>query len=353
MKLEHLTNKSATNLHAELSLAFTKAGEFSIATAFINDEAIELIAASLKKNKKLQGRILIGLYNFFNKKKDLEALLQLVNSNPARLQVHISLDQCFHWKYYHFVSGQRQTFYIGSANFTTSGMADNRELVVKLSDNAKRADQSLQNLEKSFEKEWLHSRPLTEFPLQHYKEAERPIAPAGGTHKEIIDFFNKKTTSVNSIESNGKSYAICLDAGVSNSTYQAIEKQKNEWVKNKWDWFILPTKQDFESCIKQKYAFVFIKEGKNNVHLYLSEIVANDSNIKTVDGHYFIAYKILKHQPLMREHLLALRKASFKIDLIGRNDPFYYRVLSENQTSALKKELSLNAPVYVNLKRTT
>src|SRR5205814_7364435 len=132
MKLEHLTNNSATNLHSELSSVLMKANESSIATAFINDEAIELIAASLKKNKKLQGRILIGLYNFFNKKKDLEALLQLVNSNPARLQVHISLDKCFHWKYYRFVAGQKQIFYIGSANFTTSGMADNRELVVKL-----------------------------------------------------------------------------------------------------------------------------------------------------------------------------------------------------------------------------
>jgi HKD family nuclease len=53
MKLEHLTNKSATNLQSELSSALMKAGDFSIATAFINDEAIELIAASLKKNKKL------------------------------------------------------------------------------------------------------------------------------------------------------------------------------------------------------------------------------------------------------------------------------------------------------------
>lgn len=226
MKIEHLTNKSATNLHSELSSALMKAGEFSIATAFINDEAIELIAASLKKNKKLQGRILIGLYNFFNKKKDLEGLLQLVNSNPARLQVHISLDQCFHWKYYRFISGQKQTLYLGSANFTTGGMADNRELVVKLADNIKTADRSLQNLANSFEKEWLYSRPLAEFPLEHYREAERPKAPNGAGNKEINDFFSKKDTARSIRAGNGKTYGVGLYNDASPATYKAIENQK-------------------------------------------------------------------------------------------------------------------------------
>lgn len=43
MKLEHLTNRTATNLHSELSSALIKGSEFSISSAFINDEAIEFI----------------------------------------------------------------------------------------------------------------------------------------------------------------------------------------------------------------------------------------------------------------------------------------------------------------------
>jgi HKD family nuclease len=342
MRLEHLTNKSATNLLGELSSVLMKAAAFSIASAFINDEAIELIAASLKKNKKLQGRILIGLYNFFNKKKDLEALLQLVQNNPARLQVHISLDQCFHWKYYHFISGQKQTFYIGSANFTTSGMADNRELVIKLSDSIKTADRSLQNLAKSFEKEWLHSRPLTEFPLQHYKEAERPKSPSGAGNKEINDFFNQKDSTKLIRAGNGKTYAVGLYTDASPATYKAIENQKGEWVKSGWDWFVLPTRRLHDTCAQCSSVFVFSKEGKDKVYCRYSDIVDDDPNIVTPDGNYFIAHKPVKCIKLTRKHREALREPPLGIDLIGWKEPFYNRALRKAQVAAIKELLGIN-----------
>ncbi len=341
MKLEHLSNKSATNLHSELSSTLMKAGEFSIATAFINQEAIELIATSLKKNKKLQGRILIGLYNFFNKKKDLEALLQLVNNNPARLQVHISLDQCFHWKYYHFV-GQKQTFYIGSANFTTSGMADNRELVIKLTDNLKTADRSLQSLANSFEKEWLHSRPLAEFPLKHYKETELPKSLAGGIHHQIKDFFDQKAVHSFRLKlASDKLYAITVEQKVKAATRKEIQGKKSGWFAEGWEFLVLRTLVEYQQCINLSHLLFFDKRGHSTVTAELIERMDEAEGIETPDGKYFIAYKVVKQKHLSRDDFDQLKSPRFKIDLLARNNKFSGKMLGKKQAVEIRKILGI------------
>lgn len=340
MKLEHLTNKSATNLHSELSSALMKAGEFSIASAFINNEAIELLAASLKKNKKLQGRVLIGLYNFFNKKKDLEALLQLVNSNPARMQVHISLDPCFHWKYYHFVTGQKQTYYIGSANFTTSGMANNRELVVKLSGSKSNPESSIASLSNSFEKEWKNAGTLASFPLDDYKEIMPLPGSGNNTPQSILDFFNKKHEQIGDVIISDKAYVILLRSSAKTSTIKAINNQKPEWSKKGWDWFVLTQKAQYEQCIKTTEIFVFSREERGVIRCYLAERKEECDTINTDDGKYIIAYKDLGTKKLTKKLIEDLKEPPFSIDLTARKEKFYTKTLGRNQVKKMKTLLN-------------
>lgn len=336
MKIEHLTNKSVVNFHDELVVILAKSVELSIGTAFINDKAISLIEQSLMRNKTLKVcRLLTGLYNCFNKKKDLERLLLLINRYPDKLQVNISLDKCFHWKYYHSKTISKQLFYVGSANFTTGGMSDNRELVIKLSDSIKDTNRSLDNLIVSFGREWQFSRPLAELPLKHYREIKQLNAPAGDTHPDITAFFRQKILHTLEDNDNGRTYAIGLYEDLKPSTHQAIANQKSEWLKNKWDWFILPTRREFEICRKHQFFFVFSKEGKGKVSCYYSEKKGETENIITDDGKYFIAYKPIRYKKLQRKHLEALREMPFNIDFIGWKDRFDGRALSRNRASGI------------------
>jgi len=270
VKVEHLTNKAVHTLHDELTSALKEAHRFSIATAFIDDTAITLVKIALDANSPISGRILTGLYNNFNRKVHLERLLQLTLDYPDRLQVHISLDRCFHWKFYQFTIDQKNLVYIGSANFTKSGMTEGRELIVKLSDRTNSSNRSLQNLANSFEKEWTNSRSLSEFPLEHYREAKLLKTSTNDTHQTIKNFFNKKSERKIQVADSGKAYAVGLYVDAKPPTIKAINNQKSEWLKNRWDWFVASTLLEFKACHNQRYIFVFSKEGRNDVYCYYS-----------------------------------------------------------------------------------
>jgi HKD family nuclease len=338
MKLEHLTNRSTIALQSDLEASFKKYIEFSIGTAFINGMAIDIMETALRKKKStISGRLLIGLYGHFNKKRDLERLLGLVNKYPDRLQVHISLDTSFHWKYYQLGAGKQRVFYVGSANFTTGGMTDNRELVIKISDTVKSSDRALSNLAKSFDREWLHSRRLEEFPLKHYREAEQPEFVNGDNNKEVNNFFNRKVTSKDIRVRNGKTYAVGLYNDASPATCKAIENKKSDWLKSGFDWFVLPTRRIFDTCASCSTLFVFSKEGKDKVYCWYSDMVDDDPNIETPDGKYFIAYKPIKRIELTRLQKEKLREAPVGIDLIGWKNPFYCKVLGKKQLASINK----------------
>jgi len=184
---------------------------------------------------------------------------------------------------------------------------------------------------------------LAEFPLEHYSEAEQPSAPTGATNQKIKDFLSKKVETAYTVEDNGKAYAIQVAVDAKPSTYKAVANKKSEWLKNGWDWFILPGRREFEICVKQKFAFVFSYEGRDNVWCYFSEIKGNDPNIKTEDGTYFIAYRVLKQMQLSREQRLTLRAKPFSIDLIGWKNPFCFRLIGKANTVAIKDFLRLKS----------
>lgn len=335
MKLEHLTNRSIATLQSELTSVFRSARKFSIATAFINDEAITMIENALKKKRSpVKGCLLTGLYANFNKKKNLERLLALTRDHPDRLQVHISLDPCFHWKYYYFNTSKQNVLYTGSANFTNGGLQDNRELVIKLSDTIGSSNRSFTALLRSFEKEWEYSRPLSEFPLQHYKEAVRPRGLGNPLHPNVKDFFASKSKEKQPIVDTGKFYAVGIYDDAKPATVKAVHNQKNEWIRNKWDWFTLPYLKDYETCSKQKLLLVFSKEARDKVYCFYSERMDQDSGLSTPDGKYFIAYRTVRYKRLSRSLLEKLRD-DHSIDLIGWKDQFHKRLLTTDQTKKI------------------
>ena len=91
MKIEHLTN-TLISFGSEIQSQLAACRSFSIATAFISTDAIDLIEHSLKKNRALKEcRLLIGLYGCFNSKADLERLLHWPHH-----------DRRNHWRECHF-----------------------------------------------------------------------------------------------------------------------------------------------------------------------------------------------------------------------------------------------------------
>lgn len=103
----------------------------------------------------------------------MQQLQKLATKSKGRLQVHISRNNKFHWKYYGFETKSKAVSYIGSANFTRSGMTDTGELQAKLTLNPK--DSLLkENLNSLFNKAWENSADIAIVPLEKYKEAKQP-----------------------------------------------------------------------------------------------------------------------------------------------------------------------------------
>jgi len=341
MKLEHLTNKSATNLYNELSAKLMSTDEFSIGSAFINDEAISLIESALKKNKKLNGRILIGLYNFFNKKKDLEKLLQLTYQYPNKIQVNISLSQNFHWKFYHFIYGSKQTFYVGSANFTVGGMKDNREIVVKISGSKYKPESSITSLSNSFNKEWDNSSSLGSFPIEHYEEYRPENELKGKLHLSIQNFFNQKIEQKYDVVTSDKTFAVYARHDIKESTRKAIRNQKPQWFENKWDYFVLSSNTHYKQCLKTTKLLIFSWQSKKNITAFITERKDDCNSIHTEDGKYFIAYKIVKEKKLNEEQIQKFKSKPFFIDLTGWKKPLTAKTLGKVHMQKIKEFLKI------------
>lgn len=340
--LEHLTN-SHHHLRGELQTAFKTAVRVAIATAFISDDAAQMLEDALRTNKKLKSvRLLTGLYQSFNQKKDLARLLALVQKYPAVVEVHLSLNLLFHWKYYHFTSVAREIIYTGSANFTAAGLEKNGEIMVKLS-TAVSTKKVLSNLAAAFDKEWENSRPLAEFPLSKYKERPRAKMAPIPSDPAVKAFFKKKRQATVAMlkQAPSSSFTVQLISDASALTYTIVEKQKSEWDRRGWGWFVLTTNQAFQQAIKQPVIFVFSREGRGKMLCWYARVMDSDGTLKTPDGKYFIAYKILKGRLLTRRQMELLRKEPVQIDLIGYKNALETKVLSKTKVNYIMKLLRL------------
>jgi HKD family nuclease len=338
MKTEHLKN-TYIKFDSEIVFQLSECTSFSIATAFINDYAIDLIENTLKRNKALkQGTLLIGIFQHFNRQKDIERLKQLAKQYPHILKVNISLDKKFHWKYYHFETARNNSLYIGSANFTTGGLKSNSEIVVKLTDTKRSKDKSLNNLITAFDKELLNSKSISLFPISKYKEQllKNDLSSANKINPELKAFFDSKQKKQEREIISDKAVVSYLCESVCNSTEKAVYNHSPEMNISSVDYFVCNSKAHYDACVKLKNLLIIVREGRNNYEAFWSKVVGYE-DIKTPDGKYFIFYALPKKETTIKPEMESILKKKFRIDLRAYKEPFLNMVAGKRQVEELKK----------------
>lgn len=329
MKIEHLTN-GLVKLGSELSEQFTNCTTFSIATTFISASAIDLLERVLKKNKKLtSGRLLIGIYGYFNQKADLLRLQQLEKQYADRLQVHVSKDKTFHWKYYHFTTSRKQTIYIGSANFTSGGLGNNGEVMLKLTHATSTAEKSISQLQASFDAQWRQSGPISKLRLDLYPSIKAKTPPPK-IPKEFQAFFEDEGREY--VQAPPETIAVTyLTHSLRASTEKKISTYHPEWMQSGMAYFVCIYKSHFEQCLKSKRLLILDRQARGEFYAYWGNLRTSSDTIKTDDGKYFIAYRQDgRDKRLKPKHEEALEQR-LGIDLRAVKKPFTNKLLRKNQ----------------------
>ena len=133
LKFDIITNSTHTTLESQLDFYFKEAQEVCIATAFINQRAVDHLIQYLQNGKQKTKivRLLVGLYGRFNSPQILAELLRIQARYSAICKIRIASNERFHWKCYLLDTGKTQISFVGSANFTGSGISESGEMVVR------------------------------------------------------------------------------------------------------------------------------------------------------------------------------------------------------------------------------
>jgi len=339
MKIETITNRVAT-FEMILNEQLQSCVSFNIASAFIDNKAIDLIEQSLKRTSLRNARLLISVFDRFNKQADLFRLNELARKYASKFSVNISRDKRFHWKYYQFANARQQNIFIGSANFTAAGIATNGEIVVRISDNLSTKNKDLDRLSVTFDDELKNSGSISEFRIDLYKERKRDPSDSTPWPIEIEDFFNRKESreDENAIE---KAVLLYRTEEASKETEKAIINYNPGWQQNNRYYFICYDKREFELCKRIRKFLIISRFMKGDYFSVWARYIGN-CELKTRDGKYFIGYEFLsKERKLSNSKLMSLTdKNGFGYKLEGRVGVLGSKVLGKRQVAELEQLLS-------------
>jgi HKD family nuclease len=336
MKIEHLDN-SFTKMGTEITEQLALCSEFSIATAFISEDGIDILENCLNKNKKLQsGKLLIGVYGYFNLKANLQRLGKLAQKYSDRVQIRISKDKSFHWKYFQFQKASYETAFIGSANFTGGGLGSNGELVVKLSGRKSKVSTPISKLNSSFMKQWANSGSLANFRIDLYPEIQR-IARTGKLPAEFEEFFknDKQEISAN-FHDNANLAVVYITRYFKTSTTKQLINYYDNWGKQDIEFFDCETRSQYESILNNKKLLILFRESINKYTASWGFVVGSSDSIKTAEGKFFIAYKISRKEKKISLHQKQRLLIDFNINLKARKDPFIQKIYRRKQAKELE-----------------
>lgn len=326
MEIDLFNNSGIKTFKAELEDQMLTASSFDIAAAFITEEAIELIQIFLTKNKNKNriGRLISGFYHCFNSKSILLKLQSLSKKSNGRLLISMSKKEKFHWKYYHFENRTKEVNYIGSANFTTSGMNNAGELILKLSltikDNSKK--KSLKDL---FNKEFANSVDIKKIPLEDYQQTPPSKTNGKGLSKSIKEILkqNAKTTT----DEIKQIHAILLKGDFNARTKRMIKEKKSNW--NDFH-FACYGQSDYQTSLKAD--LILIISYYNRRYSFNLAKVVDSCQLKTLDGNYFIAYE---NKTTQKNETIRLRNELKNLGLHYRSRGFKEKVLRNRQSKRL------------------
>jgi HKD family nuclease len=291
MRIEFINNAGIQNMKHQLEEEMKSCKSFSIASAFITSGSLEVLDIFIKKNRYRfrGGRLIISLYQAFNSKEILTSLNILNNRNQGKISIAISKNKQFHWKYYSFESEKKLTTFIGSSNFTTSGMEDPGELMSKIT-LANKDRNKQKDLLAVFNYEWENSIPINEFPIDKYVSSAMSLRNGlSKLHPDILSLLKWK--------SQGKDFAevlpgiiIVISGYLSESTTKIISKNQSHWDKNNWDCFGGHLTKGVYDRLASVRFIVIIEKYSGKYSFYISTIKGRCPLI-TKDGKYFIAHK--------------------------------------------------------------
>jgi len=143
--------------------------EIIVAAAFLDNYAIQTIEEWLSNEKTAKIRLLTGVMNRWNRKRVFRRLYALAQERP-KLEVRISRDERFHWKFFGLISDSQCIYFIGSANFTEEGCTQPGDVMFEI----RLAGKEQQGRPKEvFDIEWSEgcSRILDNDFLESYEES--------------------------------------------------------------------------------------------------------------------------------------------------------------------------------------
>ena len=141
-----------------------KAQKIDLAIAWVtNSSALELLCNYVSQ-RKLKVRALVGIDTNYTQPIALQGLAKLANVRVVKSEQGI-----FHPKMYLFYMKRKMVVWVGSANFTDSGLNNNEELVSEF-------DSSHEEAKQWFEKRW---RTVSDFEskklIEEYAKTWRPV----------------------------------------------------------------------------------------------------------------------------------------------------------------------------------
>lgn len=291
MQLDLINNTGVSIFGEQLEGQMNNSKQFDIASAFVTSESIRLIKIFLKKrkNKNVSCRLITGFYQNFNSKEVLEELRDMSNNSKNKFEVRVSANYKFHWKFYNFIHKNKIISYIGSANFTNSGLNNNGELLLKLSIQGNN-NSNTYNLNKMFEREWGNSVPIENIPLDGYKQNKQSTTNSTKLDdkiKKVLNNSRKNQTRVTKRLSNKLKSArvVRLDDWLTTKTIKIVNSYSN-W--NKFMFYSVANKSNFERTINSK--FIFLIEYFDRVYRFSIVNIRAHCILKTPEGKYFIAY---------------------------------------------------------------
>jgi HKD family nuclease len=291
MKTEIITNRGKYNLEGFLIDDLKSCKTFDIASAFVTEHALNVLNSFIKRNRNSgrTGRMLISLYARFNSSAVLKGLstLSIANKN---IDVKISINPRFHWKYYHFSFGRSQTVYIGSSNFTKEGLSSSGEVVTRIKFSNR---ETLKQLiyKDAFDKEWEDSFAINKLPLNKYKQAVSSPSK-NKLHPDILKLLQKKVVQKTPSEVQLR-FATTINGFLKSTTVKLINQNESHWDRYSWDYFSCNTKSEYDA-LRSKDTFLIIETINRKYSFVIAERLDECSGISTPDGRYFIAYKRLR-----------------------------------------------------------
>jgi HKD family nuclease len=292
MKTEFLPNRGHATLQNGLSKEMENSTKFDIGSAFLTNGALDFLLDSLRNNTKQSARLLISFLNGFISPKVLRLALKAQVNLNGRLQVHVSNNLGFHWKYYHLIGNQNDVFFIGSANFTSKGLKEEGDLILRLELPLK--DNFSKDLNDEFEREWKRSSLLTQEITTAYETSHIPIKKIRfRPSKKLLNLLGRPKP-LQFINSRNIWRLVSLDGNISKESRKKIEEAKPVW-KGK-EFLCLGNNRVSYNRAKDSTHLIIAYWNGDKLQLQPARYEDFLSSIPTEDGKYFIAYKPLKRR---------------------------------------------------------